>query len=85
MSTTDTQKHWFAFSMREPLIMHTTLALAGNGWLVSTPNPDPRIRQEVLKQKGQAIKTVNRLLLDADITNTLISGVANLANVSVRT
>ncbi len=83
MSNNDTQKHWFAFSMREPLIMNTTLALSGNGWLATMPNPDPRIRQEVLRQKGQAIKTVNTLLGQSDLTDTLISAVANLANVSV--
>jgi len=83
MSTSDTQKHWFAFSMREPLIMHTTLALSGNGWLASSPEPDTRIRREVLHQKGQAIRTVNALLAASVITDTLIAGVANLANVAV--
>ena len=83
MSATDTQRHWFAFSMREPLIMHTTLALSGNGWLAGTREPDPWLRQEVLHQKGQAIKAVNALLVESNISNALISGVGNLANVAV--
>lgn len=69
--------------MREPLIMHTTLALAGNGWLASVSDPEPRIRQEVLRQKGLAIKAINSFLSLSSISTTLIAGVANLANVAV--
>ena len=69
--------------MSEPLIMHTTLALAGNGWLANAPDPDPQIRQEVLHQKGSAIRTINSLLSLSDVSTTLIAGVASLANVAV--
>ena len=69
--------------MREPLIMHTTLALAGIGWLASVPDPGSSMRWEVLHQKSSAIKAVNYLLSFSSISDTLIAGVANLANVAV--
>lgn len=69
--------------MHEPLIMNTTLALVGTNWLNNASAQDPRMRQEVLHQKGSAIKTINSLLSRSTISTTLIAGVASLADVAV--
>ena len=63
--------------------MHTTLALVGMSWLSRASGPDPEMRQEVLHQKGLAIKTVNSLLDHPSVSKILMAGVASLADIAV--
>ena len=63
--------------------MHTTLALAGIGLLSDTLNPDSVLQEEVIVHKGSAIEIINSLLSVSTISDTLIAGVANVANVAV--
>ena len=63
--------------------MHTTLALAGMSWLSRGLGLDLEIRQEVLHQKGLAIKTVNSLLGHPSVSKVLMAGVASLVDIAV--
>jgi hypothetical protein len=63
--------------------MNLTLALSATFWLDVCPTLDPRIRQEAILRKGEAIKTVNSLLRVSQIGDTLIASVAKLGHIAV--
>lgn len=64
--------------------MHTTLALSGAGWLSREFVTDNGLKQEVERQKLESIKTIRSQIEGPNIVDTIIAGVATLANVAVR-
>ena len=86
-SAKDVERPWFAFAMRNPLIMHVTLALSGGHWQASVSSPDVVVQREAYFQKGEAMRIVNERLQSLDAAQRLapdvLTAVACLANVEV--
>ncbi|KAK1982980.1 hypothetical protein LZ30DRAFT_589415 [Colletotrichum cereale] len=61
-TTIDAKRPWFPYAMQSALIMRTTLALAAEFLVASTPSPDPSLQREGYLQKGEAMRMVRSRL-----------------------
>lgn len=84
-ATVDPKNTWFAFSMTDPIIMASMLALTGTFCILNGSLTDSRIQQEVYRQKYETIRMVNyRLQIKADQTSdAMIASIATLVNIDV--
>ncbi|RVX67815.1 hypothetical protein B0A52_07743 [Exophiala mesophila] len=82
LTTVDPQRSWFSHALTDPLIMHTTLALSGAERLSNSMVVDHNIRQEVVRQKLEAISIIKSHLDGQTLVQSIIAGVATLANVA---
>lgn len=83
ITTVDKQRPWFSYAMSDPLVMNVTLALSAAFWSTGTCKASIIVKREGIYQKGEAIKTINTLLEDLTVTDTVIAAVANLGNIAV--
>lgn len=63
--------------------MHTTLALSGAERLSNSIVVDQNIKQEIVRQKLDAISIIKAHLGGETLAESIIAGVATLANVAV--
>lgn len=63
--------------------MHTTLALSGAERLSNSMVVDHNIKQEIVRQKLDAISIIKAHLGGETLAESIIAGVATLANVAV--
>lgn len=69
--------------MSSSLIMQVTLALSAAFWGTATCQKSYIVKGEGIYQKGEAIKTINRLLQQGHVPDDVIAAVASLGNVAV--
>lgn len=85
VETPSQEKVQLAFSMRDPLIMATVLAMAGIYSALDGTLRDTAVELEAWRQKGLAIQQINRHLQSdyPKITDSIIASLATLISIMV--
>ncbi|EXL64891.1 hypothetical protein FOPG_18862 [Fusarium oxysporum f. sp. conglutinans race 2 54008] len=85
-TTVPSKNTWLGLAINDPLLMRVTLRTTAAFGATATPLFSPDLRNEGLKLKGDAIKDLNLILQNGQISENVLAAIAHLGHseVSIR-